>query len=697
MDKQLYLFFDTETTGLPKNYSASSKDLRNWPRLVQISWIVSDSNGSVISKHNHFIKPRGFEIPENVAKLHGITTERALEIGERVEDVLHLFWEEVQNASYIIGHNVGFDEKIVEAEFYRMGEDHSFLSKHSICTKLASTDYCKIPSPGFPQFKWPKLSELYYILFGKNIDDAHNSEADVNATFECFWELKKLGIISGLGVDGGIIPIADEYTSDNRLQLTTFAFNAVDYYGYGSSTDQGLFWVRLVEQDWNLYTEGNESQILVFHTKPYLQAHLMKNGIGIAGRFSTKEYNSIILSFGDESYYLHCVFYNRDIIILRFDQSNNHICLSRKDLVFHSIEEIRSYLINMKDRIDSKREEERKQKLIKLKNREKELIEDICRTDVETSDRREELIKREFNELSSIIGTEEAAKYQKYVDLVINDNKERKEREAEEREKREEKKLMGIAVCAVFIIFICIWSFSLFFHLSNKWDACAELLGWSMLLSILGIICLPYALFQLLQEYFNKVKAITATVLFVLSCCITIFFGYIYYDDWSSFEAYEGEVYLSLTKYNIFENEAKSHIKQKISSSDDLEELNKFLHNNTSGYYEKEAKERQYAIADQLYNQAETLGDWLYLINNAPQEYKTEAEKNYAHLDSIVWGDENLAYKNAKSLRSLEAYNKYLSQNFNNESHRKEIENYVSKQNEFNDMIRRIKKDKTTH
>lgn len=440
MDQQLYLFFDTETTGLPKNYNAPSTDLRNWPRLVQISWIVSDNKGTVISKNNHFIKPRGFEIPENVARLHGITTERALKTGERVEDVLHLFWKDVQNANYVIGHNVSFDKKIVEAEFYRMGEKHVFLSKHTICTQKASTDYCKIPSPeNRYKFKWPTLSELYYILFAKEMDGAHNSEADVQATFECFWELLKMGLISGLGVKGGIIAIADEYTSDDRIRFTTFEFNANDYDGYGEYASNGRFWERLVEHDWNLFAEEHESQILVFRND--LQAHLVKKGIGFPGRFILKEYNSIILSFGDESYYLHCEFYNSDIIILRFDQSYRHILLSRKDLVFNSVEEIRGYLINLKQEIDQIREENRKRKDIEQKKHVNALIEDICRSDVEVSDRREESIKRKFKELTSIVGTEEAAKYQKYVDKAIDENKDRKEREAERlREAATEKK-----------------------------------------------------------------------------------------------------------------------------------------------------------------------------------------------------------------------------------------------------------------
>jgi len=35
----MYLFFDTETTGLPKNWKAPIEDLNNWPRLVQLAWL----------------------------------------------------------------------------------------------------------------------------------------------------------------------------------------------------------------------------------------------------------------------------------------------------------------------------------------------------------------------------------------------------------------------------------------------------------------------------------------------------------------------------------------------------------------------------------------------------------------------------------------------------------------------------------
>lgn len=38
----MYLFFDTETTGLPKEYRARTEDVDNWPRVVQLAWALYD-------------------------------------------------------------------------------------------------------------------------------------------------------------------------------------------------------------------------------------------------------------------------------------------------------------------------------------------------------------------------------------------------------------------------------------------------------------------------------------------------------------------------------------------------------------------------------------------------------------------------------------------------------------------------------
>ena len=84
----VYLFFDTETTGLPKKYDAPSSDLDNWScRLVQLPWIMKDENQTLLSQGDFIIKPEGFEIPKESSNVHGITTEIALEKGKDLKKV----------------------------------------------------------------------------------------------------------------------------------------------------------------------------------------------------------------------------------------------------------------------------------------------------------------------------------------------------------------------------------------------------------------------------------------------------------------------------------------------------------------------------------------------------------------------------------------------------------------------------------
>ena len=56
----MYLFFDTETTGLPRNWKAPVTDLDNWPRMVQIAWILTDGEGEQLDIADYIIKPGVF-------------------------------------------------------------------------------------------------------------------------------------------------------------------------------------------------------------------------------------------------------------------------------------------------------------------------------------------------------------------------------------------------------------------------------------------------------------------------------------------------------------------------------------------------------------------------------------------------------------------------------------------------------------
>jgi len=188
----MYLFFDTETTGLPRNWKAPVTDLDNWPRMIQIAWILCDTQGNRLSTEVFIIKPVGFTIPEEASNIHGITTVKALSDGLALMDVLTKFKAAVERAIYIVAHNISFDEKIMGAELLRNEVDSNFENTRKLCTMKSSTEYCKIP--GMYGYKWPTLSELHIKLFGEGFEDAHDALVDISVTEKCFWELRRRGI-----------------------------------------------------------------------------------------------------------------------------------------------------------------------------------------------------------------------------------------------------------------------------------------------------------------------------------------------------------------------------------------------------------------------------------------------------------------------------------------------------------------------
>ena len=125
----MYLFFDTETTGLPKNWKAPVTDLNNWPRLVQLAYLLYDTSGNKISSGDFIIKPEGFTIPVDASRIHGITTEKAIREGHTISTVLQQFNSLIGQANYLVAHNMSFDEKIVGSEFLRNGMQNSIPNK----------------------------------------------------------------------------------------------------------------------------------------------------------------------------------------------------------------------------------------------------------------------------------------------------------------------------------------------------------------------------------------------------------------------------------------------------------------------------------------------------------------------------------------------------------------------------------------
>ncbi len=186
----MYLIFDTETTGLPKDWKQPFTNTDNWPRLVQLAWQLHDETGRLLFNENYIIKPEGFEIPYSASKVHGITTERANRDGVSLKVALEAFHKDLQRSKYNVGHNIEFDVNVTGCEFFRLGDLEPLVTTlDSIDTKEESTEWCALPGGRGGKYKWPTLTELHTKLFGEGFGDAHDAAYDVDATARCFFGL----------------------------------------------------------------------------------------------------------------------------------------------------------------------------------------------------------------------------------------------------------------------------------------------------------------------------------------------------------------------------------------------------------------------------------------------------------------------------------------------------------------------------
>lgn len=182
------LVIDCETTRLPARSNSPIQSFDEWPHIVQLAWIQADETSSILERANHIIKPDNYIIPLQATEIHHITTEMAIAEGVELQGALDELRDIAEQSDIIVGHNVSFDRRVIGAACYRL-QRHDFLhGKPRISTMNISAQFVGIPSSHNSGWKNPKLTELYYKLF-RDTFNAHNAEADVDATLACFFEL----------------------------------------------------------------------------------------------------------------------------------------------------------------------------------------------------------------------------------------------------------------------------------------------------------------------------------------------------------------------------------------------------------------------------------------------------------------------------------------------------------------------------
>lgn len=193
----MYIIFDTETTGLPRNWNAPVTDTDNWPRVIQIAWQLHNEMGELVEQKDFLIRPEGFNIPYDAEQIHGISTALAEKEGIALEDALNQFSEAMRKAKFVVGQNVNFDINVWGCEYHRLNLPIDLLEMPVLDTCTETTaELCKLPGGRGGKFKLPTLTELHDFLFQETFAEAHNATADVEATTRCFFELIRRGVFS---------------------------------------------------------------------------------------------------------------------------------------------------------------------------------------------------------------------------------------------------------------------------------------------------------------------------------------------------------------------------------------------------------------------------------------------------------------------------------------------------------------------
>lgn len=192
------LAYDTETTGLPL-WNDPSSDPRQ-PHIVQLGFkIIDPATRQALDAVDVIIKPDGWTIPDEVAAIHGITTEKALDEGIPERKALGLLLDAWASCAKRLGHNEPFDARIIRIALFRFGEeavaDH-WKAGAAECTARLATPIMQLPPTErmvrarFNKFKTPKLSEAYQFFTGRELDGAHNAMVDVDACIDVYWAIQ---------------------------------------------------------------------------------------------------------------------------------------------------------------------------------------------------------------------------------------------------------------------------------------------------------------------------------------------------------------------------------------------------------------------------------------------------------------------------------------------------------------------------
>lgn len=177
------IVLDNETTNLTMPEAAP---LDQQPRIIEFAAIKLDDKTLKETERIDFLCDPRMIIPPESVKITGITNEMVKGLPPFLAHVPRMV-DFFLGQRTVVAHNLSFDVTILRYELQRLGRVTSFpWPPEQICTVEATM--------GLKGYRL-KLGDLYELLMGKPMKEAHRAIVDVEALCDCVRALRKKKVI----------------------------------------------------------------------------------------------------------------------------------------------------------------------------------------------------------------------------------------------------------------------------------------------------------------------------------------------------------------------------------------------------------------------------------------------------------------------------------------------------------------------
>jgi DNA polymerase III epsilon subunit-like protein len=192
---QLFLPFDTETTGLPSSKRALNDSAQ--PHLVSCSALQVLDSGRIQQSMSKMVAPYGWawDMDSGAAKVHGLSPEECATYGDSEKAVLDEFLHLWHTDAHLIAHNLKFDQSIIAIAIARYYPKEAALlaawqAAPGTCTMQENKERVDARTAKGAK-KPPNLKETYEFFTGEPLEHHHSANADAVAVYTIWMHMQR--------------------------------------------------------------------------------------------------------------------------------------------------------------------------------------------------------------------------------------------------------------------------------------------------------------------------------------------------------------------------------------------------------------------------------------------------------------------------------------------------------------------------